>query len=92
MATCVTGVDRAGSFDEQGMYLFVGHGAVLNTTGHDEQLPRAYCDIAVAQPDGQFAADHEEQLIGVVVLVPHEFTMKLYDLDFVVIETGHYPR
>ena len=66
--------------------LLGGDRAVLDASRHDEQLARPEGDLAVGQPDGQGALDHEEELVGVGVGVPHELALDLDDLDLVVVQ------
>ena len=81
--TCVEGVSR---LDEEDVSLLVGLRAVLNATGHHEQLPRLEFDITVSQMDGQPTTDHEEEVVGLLVPVPDEASLDLDDLDLVVVD------
>jgi hypothetical protein len=76
-AAGIAGVDGARGFDEQDVGLLVGLGAVLDAAGDDEQLAGAELDIAVAKLDGEPAAEDQEEVVGVVVLVPDELTERL---------------
>ena len=60
--------------------------AVLDAAGDDVQLAGAQLDLAVAQLDHQAAAEHEEEVVGVLVAVPHELAQHLDDRDLVVVE------
>jgi hypothetical protein len=40
---------------------------------------------AVRQVDGQLAVEHEEDLVGIVVLMPDELALNLDDLELVVV-------
>ena len=68
------------------MGLLLGLGAVLDAPRDHEQLPRVEIDVPVAELNGQTSLQDEEEVIGVVVLVPDELPLQLHDLDVVVVE------
>jgi hypothetical protein len=68
------------------MCLFIGSRAMLDAAGHDEQLAWGELDVAVAQLDREPAGEDEEEVVGLVVLVPHELAVCLDDLDLVVVQ------
>jgi hypothetical protein len=72
--------------------LLLGDRAVLDSLGHDEQLTRPEGDIAITQLDDQAALEHEKEVIGVVVLVPHELALRLDDHEDVAVELVYRPR
>ena len=72
--------------------LAVSDGAAFDAAWHDEQLAMTKGDVAVAQLDGQLAADDEKQLVGVVMGVPHELTIDLHNLNLVVVQPRHHLR
>ncbi len=56
---------------------------MLNSLGYDEQLAGSEMNVAITQPDRQIALEHEEKIVGVVVLVPHVLAFGLDDHDIV---------
>ncbi len=51
---------------------------MLDATGHDEELPSAQLDVlAVARAQHEPAADDEEELVGIVVVVPDGLALQL---------------
>ena len=85
-------VDGAVGLDEQHLRPVGGVRAVLDSSGDDEDLAGPKLDVAVAQMDGQAAAEHVEEVIGLVVLVPHERPLDLDDLQLVVVEVADDAR
>ena len=59
---------------------------MLDPARHDEDLACLELDVAVPQMDRQPAAEHQKEIIGLVVLVPHERPHDLDYLELVVIE------
>ncbi len=57
------------------MRLFVGPRAMLDASWHDEELALPQRDVAIAELDRQPALEHEEEVVGVVVLVPDELAV-----------------
>jgi hypothetical protein len=82
----ISGVDHADGFDEHRVHLAISDWAVLDTSRHHEQLTWAQSHIAVAQLDGQFTVDDEEQFVGVVMGVPDELALDFHDFDLVVVQ------
>ncbi len=54
---------------------------MLDPTGDDEQLPWLQFDVPITQMDCEVTLDDEEEVIGVVVLVPDIRTYDLRDLS-----------
>src|SRR5882724_7424001 len=74
------------------MGLLTRNRAVLDALRHDEGLAGPQSNGAVAHPDVEFALQHEEEIIGVVVLVPDEFAFHLHDHDVMAVEPGDRAR
>ena len=68
------------------MHLLRCNRPMLHTLRHDEQLSRRERDAAVAQLDGHMPLDHIEEVVGVVVLVPHELAIELGHHDIMAVE------
>jgi hypothetical protein len=65
---------------------------VLDAARHDEQVARAELDDAVAELHAEAAAVHEEQLVGVVVVVPDEGALQPGELDVLAVERRDHVR
>jgi uncharacterized Fe-S cluster protein YjdI len=70
---------------------------VLYPLGHDERVALTQHDgplaaSAIAQGDVELAVEHEEELVGVVMNVPHVLALGVRDADVVVVDPGHDPR
>ena len=74
------------------MDLFHGHGLVLDSPLHDEELTRVEGDVAATKLDGQAALHHEEELVLVLVMMPHELALQLRDLDVLPVQLADDPR
>jgi hypothetical protein len=86
----IAGVNRLTRLQEEQMNLFISDRAVANPSRDHEQLPWAQHDIVVIlQADAELASRDEEELVGLIVLVPHEFASGLDHLDIVVVDGGH---
>ena len=68
----VAGVRRALRLDEEHLRLLLGLGAMLDPARHDEELTLFEEHVTVAQVNREPSADDEEEVVGVVVLVPDE--------------------
>src|SRR3954452_18032740 len=62
---------------------------MLDAFRHDEHLAGAKRHGAVAQLDVEHALEHEEEIIGIVVLVPDEFALELRNHHVVAVVGGH---
>ena len=82
----VARIRRTRGLDEQEVRLLFRHGAVLHALGHHEHLARAKRDVAVVHADRELAAQDEEEVVRVVVLVPVELTLDLDDHQIVPVE------
>jgi hypothetical protein len=59
---------------------------VLDTAGDDEEFALVELNVAVAELDGEVSREHEEEIVGVVVLVPDELALHFDEADVVVVE------
>jgi hypothetical protein len=82
----VAGVRRAGWFNEQDVRFLFGHGAMFDVPGHYEHLAGAQGDAAVPHLNGQAALEYEEEVVGVVVLVPDKLAFDLDDHEVMPVE------
>src|SRR6266508_597533 len=65
---------------------------MLNASGHHKQLSRPETHRAIAQPNLQLTVENQEEVVGVVVLVPDELALDLHDHDVVLVELGNRSR
>jgi len=66
--------------------------AMFYAPGYDEQFARPEPDTAITHLNGQIAFEHKEEIVGVIVLVPNELTLRFDDHDVVSIELGDGSR
>jgi hypothetical protein len=66
-AACSARVDHTDRFDQKAVSSPIGDRGVLHAAGHDERLARTRGDVGVPELDGDFTADDNGQLIGVLV-------------------------
>jgi len=71
------------------MGLLLGDGAMLDALRHDEHLAFAQFDVPIPQLDRQAALQHQEEVVGVVVLVPVEWALHLHDHQVVAVELAY---
>src|SRR4051812_24143688 len=69
-ARSVAGVDGAARLDQQHVSSLDGDRLVQDAARDDVHLTWAQLDVAVVHADGQRAAQHEEQLVGLRMAVP----------------------
>ena len=55
---------------------------------HHEQFAFLYRDFMVPKANLHLALDHDEGLVGVVMVVPNKVALKLDELELVVVEFG----
>ena len=70
------------------MRLLDGLRAVLHPARDHEQLALGELDVAIAQVDRQPALDDQEEVVGLVVLVPDERPVDLDDLELQVVQVA----
>src|SRR6267142_3139696 len=87
-AAGVAGVRGAGRLDEHHPALARRLRLVLDAAGDDVHLTGLQRHLAVAQVDGQLPVHHDEDLVGLGVLVPDELALDLHDLEMVVVHLG----
>jgi hypothetical protein len=73
LAARVAGVDDAARLEEEQRGFGVGARTMLNPLWYDEELPRRQYHIAIPHLNGELSAEHQEELVGVRVLVPGKF-------------------
>src|SRR5262249_28652347 len=73
----VAGVQRRGRLEQEDVSLLVCYGPVLDATRHDQELAFLQPDVAIAELHAKPPLDHQEKLVLVVVMVPHEGSLEL---------------
>jgi hypothetical protein len=82
----IAGVESLDGLEQENMSLFVGNGAVLHPSGHNQELPLLEPDVPVAELHAEAAMEDEEQLVLGFVLVPEELAQELDELDLLAVE------
>jgi len=65
---------------------------VLDPAWNDEELARIKRDDALAEMDFEMALENEEQLVFVLVVVPHELALELDELHVLAVELADDAR
>ena len=89
LAAGVAGVDRAGRFDEQRPAFLFGTRPVFDSLRNDDHFPGTELDGPVAEVDGHLAVQHDEDLVGVGMLVPDEIAPELDQFEMILVHPGH---
>src|ERR1700733_867564 len=85
LAALVAGIEHAARLDQQQFDLPFGVRLVLDPFRHHEHFPGAQPHRPVAKIDPQYAVDHDEGLIGVLVIVPDEIPLQLHYFELVIV-------
>jgi hypothetical protein len=88
----VAGVGRSLRFDQQNVRFAFRHGPVLDAFGNHEDLAGTKRYGSVAHLNRDAAAQDEEEVVRIVVFVPHEFTLDFRDHDVVAVELADDAR
>src|SRR5687767_9215870 len=82
----VTSIRCPSTLNEKNVSFFICDRAMLHSLRHDIQLtwPESY--VPVSQLDGNAPLQHEKKVIRVVVFVPNELALELYDPQVVAVE------
>ena len=91
-AAFVAGVQRAARLDQQHLHLALGKWLVLDALRHDDHLARPERDETVAEIDAQRTLQHDEGLVGLLVIVPDEIALDAHDLELVVVQFRNHAR
>src|SRR3954447_10045320 len=91
IARGVARVGRAPRLDQKHMGLLVRARAMLNPAWDHIHLPGVEHDVLIAQLHRQPTAEHQEEIIRVVVRVPHELPEHAHDRNLVVVQQGDDP-
>jgi hypothetical protein len=73
------------------MDLFARHRPMLDSLGNDVEIAWRKRDGPIPQLDVEHAFQHEEEIVGIVMLVPVVFAFDLGDHDVRRVEKRHRP-
>jgi hypothetical protein len=84
-------IECARGLKQQHMDFHRGHGTVLHSTRHDDELAliqvkRRLDARSVSVIHAEIAVQHQEQFILSLMVMPNELALKLYKLDVLAIE------
>jgi len=87
----IPGVQRTSGFEEQHVDLFRCARPVFHPARNDHEFAGSHFEAAlfsgfVAKLHAKFALNYQEELVFVVVMVPHEFALKLDQLDMLAVQ------
>ena len=71
--------------------LFLGTRLVFYTVWHHNHVSLTDALRSVAEVHGQFPLEHKEELVFVVVGMPHKIPLDLRDFDVLPVQSGHDP-
>lgn len=75
---------------QQNMGFFLCRWTMFDSFRHDKELTRIQNDVAASQLKPKFSFQHQEEIVGVVMLMPDKITFHFHDDHFVAIEiTDH---
>ena len=93
LALNVAGVERGLGFQQHHVSFLVGGRKVFDAARDDEELARVDDDFALGavlvDSHPQRALHHEEQLIFIVMVMPHELALELHNLHIRVVQLAH---
>src|ERR1039457_4289708 len=93
LAGDVAGVERALRLQEHDVGFLVSGRKMLDAARNDDEFARMNDDLAfdaiLAHLHAQPTLDHEEQLVFVVVVMPHELSLQLHKLHVKVVHLAH---
>src|SRR5690348_176049 len=72
--------------EEQDLDFLIGDGPVFHASRHDEEIARPELDHLITQLHAKTAAVHEKELVFILVVMPHERTLKLRELHLLSIQ------
>ena len=61
---------------------------MLNAFGNHKHFARCNVNDAIAKINAQIALDHDESLIGVLMVVPDKIAPQLHDFELIVVHLG----
>lgn len=84
----VSGVAHIGGLEEQELDLAPGDRPMFDAARDHRKFARPQLDLSVPEINPQPAFQDQEHLVGVFVVMPHEFAEDLDDLDLLPVEFG----
>ncbi len=79
LAALVPGIEYTLWLDQKKFYLMLRIWLVLNAIGNNEHLSGVQADCAVVHINPKCSLEDNKRLIGFLVIVPHEVTLKPKD-------------
>ena len=74
------------------MGLGLGDGSVFHAFGHHEYFAWPEPNGAVSQLNSDMPDENQKKIVGIVVLMPNEFALDLYDHEIVPVEAAYDAR
>ena len=74
------------------MGLLFSDRSVLYALGHHKYFARTKPNSAVSQLNGDMPNENQKEVVGIVVLVPNEFTLDLHDHEVMPVEATDNAR
>jgi hypothetical protein len=88
----IPGIRGSARFNEKNMSLDIGDRSVLYAFGHYEYFSWTKPNGAVSQLNSDMPNENQEEVVGIVVFVPNEFALDLYNHEVVPVKATDNTR
>jgi len=82
----VPGIQGRCRLEQKYVGLTLGGRTVFHAAGYDEELPLLQLDFTPTQPNGEPSFEDEEELVFVLMLVPHKLALELDELHQLAVQ------
>jgi len=82
----IAGIACRRRLEHENRGLLIGDSSMLHTSGYDDELTRTDFDRSVSELHPKSATDAEEQLVLVIMMMPHEGAFELHELHFLAVQ------
>src|SRR5205807_6866562 len=87
----VAGVESRCRLEKKNVRFFIRDRPVLDAGGYDQELTFLEPDIPFPELHPESAFDHEKQLVFLLMVMPDERALKLYELDMLAVQLTDDP-
>src|SRR5687767_11077739 len=91
-ATSLASVYNTARLDKQRMAFTCGASDMFDALWHNEHFPGLERDGPVLETDLHLAVQHQEDLVGVFMIMPDELALQFHELELVVVHFRDDPR
>ena len=90
--TGFAGIYDASCLDDHCVALFICPGDVLDTLLDHKHLSFFHRNFLISKSNLHFTLDHDERLVGIVMLMPYKITLKFDEFKLVIIQLSNHLR